>query len=449
MGAFGEKLRKQREQRGIALDAISNTTKISTRMLRAIEDEQFDQLPGGVFNKGFVRAYARHVGLDEEEAVTDYLAALRESQIQAQTILPNFRAQPGQPAPDAQLRDRRTAPPDRDDHPGANLHQTDLHQTDLHQTDLHQNDFRRNDLDNPDPGNNGHRPENQTVPPRIANRRREDRRQPRNSEARISEAPIDDPRAAAYALAQRSLSDDPSPIPAPASDSAARVPWGKLAAALLLLTMLLAFWNLRRRSQPTPASQPQATSQKSPTAAPSSTPTPAAPTASLSSGKPLPTGPLVAAPAPNPNSAPSLAKAASSQPSPPTTPLSSPATRPAAASTDSNDNPPVTKTRAPAANAAAAAPTFTLIIRATETSWVSVVADDKPVLRETLIAPANTSVHASREIVVYAGNAGGIAFQLNGKEVEAPGHEGEVRTYTFDGTGLTTSSIGQTPNPAH
>src|SRR6202167_5726194 len=79
VGAFGEKLRKQREQRGIALDAISNTTKISTRMLRAIEEEHFDQLPGGVFNKGFVRAYARQVGLNEEEAVADYLAALREN----------------------------------------------------------------------------------------------------------------------------------------------------------------------------------------------------------------------------------------------------------------------------------------------------------------------------------------------------------------------------------
>src|SRR6202046_2730730 len=91
LGTFGEKLRKQREQRGIALDAISNTTKISPRMLRAIEEEHFDQLPGGVFNKGFVRAYARIVGLDEDEAVTDYLAALRENQVLSQTILPNFR----------------------------------------------------------------------------------------------------------------------------------------------------------------------------------------------------------------------------------------------------------------------------------------------------------------------------------------------------------------------
>src|ERR1700728_4764280 len=91
VGTFGEKLRQQREQRGLSLDAISTITKISPRMLRAIEEEHFDQLPGGVFNKGFVRAYARIVGLDEDEAVTDYLAALRENQVLSQTILPNFR----------------------------------------------------------------------------------------------------------------------------------------------------------------------------------------------------------------------------------------------------------------------------------------------------------------------------------------------------------------------
>ena len=94
MGVFGEKLRKQREQQGIELDAISYTTKISTRMLRALEDEHFDQLPGGVFNKGFVRAYARQVGLNEEEAIADYLAAVRgnqsrENQIQEHSISPD------------------------------------------------------------------------------------------------------------------------------------------------------------------------------------------------------------------------------------------------------------------------------------------------------------------------------------------------------------------------
>src|ERR1700722_8980381 len=112
LGTFGEKLRKQREQRGISLDAISTITKISTRMLRAIEDEHFDQLPGGVFSKGFVRAYARQVGLNEEEAVADYLTALRENQIQSQTVYPNFGSVAGKSATDRAELDHRN--PDRD-----------------------------------------------------------------------------------------------------------------------------------------------------------------------------------------------------------------------------------------------------------------------------------------------------------------------------------------------
>ncbi len=44
-------------------------------MLQAIEDEQFNQLPGGIFNKGFIRAYARFLGLDEEETLAEYLKA--------------------------------------------------------------------------------------------------------------------------------------------------------------------------------------------------------------------------------------------------------------------------------------------------------------------------------------------------------------------------------------
>ncbi len=80
MGSFGDKLKKEREQRSISLDDISLSTKIGTRLLRALEEEKFDQLPGGIFNKGFVRAYARHVGLDEEQAIADYMAALGESQ---------------------------------------------------------------------------------------------------------------------------------------------------------------------------------------------------------------------------------------------------------------------------------------------------------------------------------------------------------------------------------
>src|SRR5215468_700249 len=75
MGSFGDRLKKQREQRSISLDDISLSTKINTRMLAALEEEKFDQLPGGIFNKGFVRTYARHLEINEEQAVRDYAAA--------------------------------------------------------------------------------------------------------------------------------------------------------------------------------------------------------------------------------------------------------------------------------------------------------------------------------------------------------------------------------------
>jgi cytoskeleton protein RodZ len=73
--SFGEKLKLEREKRKITLEQISSTTKIGTRMLQALEEEKFSQLPGGIFNKGFVRAYARTLGLDEDQAVADYLEA--------------------------------------------------------------------------------------------------------------------------------------------------------------------------------------------------------------------------------------------------------------------------------------------------------------------------------------------------------------------------------------
>jgi cytoskeleton protein RodZ len=78
MGAFGDRLRREREMRGITLDEITESTKVSRRHLEALEGEHFDQLPGGVFNKGFVRAYARFLGIDEDQAVADYSAASNE-----------------------------------------------------------------------------------------------------------------------------------------------------------------------------------------------------------------------------------------------------------------------------------------------------------------------------------------------------------------------------------
>jgi cytoskeleton protein RodZ len=73
--SFGARLKREREQRKMTLDDISVSTKIGTRFLAALEEERFDQLPGGIFNKGFVRAYARHLGIDESQAIADFVAA--------------------------------------------------------------------------------------------------------------------------------------------------------------------------------------------------------------------------------------------------------------------------------------------------------------------------------------------------------------------------------------
>jgi len=79
VGSFGDRLQRERELRGITLEEIAEATKIGTRSLSALEDEDFNKLPGGIFNKGFVRSYARYLGLDEEQAVADYLAAVSEA----------------------------------------------------------------------------------------------------------------------------------------------------------------------------------------------------------------------------------------------------------------------------------------------------------------------------------------------------------------------------------
>ena len=75
MASFGERLKREREMRNVSLEEIAESTKIGKRNLQALETEDFDKLPGGIFNKGFVRAYAKYLGLDEDQAVTDFLAA--------------------------------------------------------------------------------------------------------------------------------------------------------------------------------------------------------------------------------------------------------------------------------------------------------------------------------------------------------------------------------------
>jgi Uncharacterized protein conserved in bacteria len=81
---FGEKLRLERERKNITLEQISVSTKIAIRMLRAIEEDNFSQLPGGIFNKGFVRAYARVLGLDEEKTLAEFQKASGSDVVAAQ-----------------------------------------------------------------------------------------------------------------------------------------------------------------------------------------------------------------------------------------------------------------------------------------------------------------------------------------------------------------------------
>ena len=73
--SFGTWLRRQRELREISLREIADVTKISIRYLEALEQDRFDVLPAPVFAKGFLREYARYVGLDAVEVVNSYLTA--------------------------------------------------------------------------------------------------------------------------------------------------------------------------------------------------------------------------------------------------------------------------------------------------------------------------------------------------------------------------------------
>jgi cytoskeleton protein RodZ len=75
---IGEQLRLAREERGIPLREISNQTRISMRYLEYIESNDYKRLPGGIFNKSFVKAYARIVGFDEKVALEGYSSFMRE-----------------------------------------------------------------------------------------------------------------------------------------------------------------------------------------------------------------------------------------------------------------------------------------------------------------------------------------------------------------------------------
>ena len=312
MASFGERLRKEREQRGITLDDIALTTKIGTRLLRALEEEKFDQLPGGIFNKGFIRAYARHVGIDEEQAIADYMSAAGGSG-------PSVTA-------DAQAAAK---PPER--------------------------------LPEPVPG-----PRIQLV--------REGRRR----------------------------------------DAVREIPWGLLAAALLLIALAFASWSYYHREQrvnqnlgETPpqgdAKQNAGKRVETPRQVDSASAENARPSAT---GPPVPY-PIVPVPAPG-SEALSAAQAVQR----------------AAALTPASAGEPGT---------------FTVVLRGNDDSeqcWASMVVDGKPPVEATFVAPAQKVLEARREVVVKAGSVGALDFFFNGKRLPVQGEYGKVKTLTFHPDGL-------------
>jgi cytoskeletal protein RodZ len=75
MGSFGEKLKRERELRGISLREIAQGTKISVGFLQALEEDRIEALPGGLFPRAFAKQYALFLGLDVERTLADFSAA--------------------------------------------------------------------------------------------------------------------------------------------------------------------------------------------------------------------------------------------------------------------------------------------------------------------------------------------------------------------------------------
>jgi cytoskeletal protein RodZ len=95
MASFGENLRRERELRGITLAELANATKVGTRHIEALERNQFHRLPGGIFNRGFVRAVARYMKLDEDFWIAEYARAAGEEP----EVLAQYVKAPPKPAP--------------------------------------------------------------------------------------------------------------------------------------------------------------------------------------------------------------------------------------------------------------------------------------------------------------------------------------------------------------
>ncbi len=386
MGEFGDKFRKAREKKELSLDDVSNVTKISTRMLQAIEEEHFDLLPGGVFNKGFIRAYAKHLGLDSENAVNDYLACLRQAQIDSHEGWDAAeRRSPYAPV----VTKAAPVPPIK---PEAKV-----------QAPV--------------------KPEVKVQAP-----------------INVEELPeLHLPRPEHIRAAKKEYFGRPS----------SGISWIRIAAATCLLLAVFFLWTRHSRNSRTagassgsPASAPSTTASAAPV---QSTPPPS------SSAAPVPTASATPTPTVSSSARPSSESQESSSENPPPAKRAPAPVLPAGTSADPNavkvekkGDVTIRSFGATAAKPAEKpAATLKLIVRASESTWISVTSDGQLLTQETLIAPAATSFHATRELVVRVGNAAGVSFLWNGEEIAPQGAEAEAKTFIFDAQGMHAAATPQ------
>jgi cytoskeletal protein RodZ len=304
---FGDSLKKEREKRGITLEDVALTTKIGKRFLRAMEEEHFEQLPGGIFNKGFIRAYARCIGIDEDQTVAGYLLASGE-------VLPK-KVEAPEPVPVPTVK----APPQKAAAAKAG------------------------------------KPK-QVLAEKVRERIRK----------RVEESPRED-------------------------GSSSNFPWVAVASLIVVAALVLAIWHFASRG-----STPGPTAGSTAGSTPGSSAGSPAPAASASAPKPSPPVPkrggLRNAPAPVPST--------------------------------------------PVQSSSPAAGSFVVLIRASEESWISIQADDKPAFEVTLEASEQQSIEAQSKIEVKIGNLAGTDVWFNGQKLALGGEEGEVRSLSFDAHGL-------------
>ena len=439
LGSFGDKFRTERERRGFTLDDVSNVTKINSRMLKAIEEEHFDLLPGGVFNKGFVRAYAKHLGFNDEESVGEYLAALRQAQIQAQTAIWQADVPPQARIESASMVQGRTdkTPVEAKSKPAAITINPKKNVPDMVSLRIMpevERDSRQNEIKQ-------HQAKRDEVKRDVKPEVRQDTLPPH--EARESAPPLPKPTAPLHPPAGLS--------PELGARRAESIPWKVPAVVLAVILLAAVLWNRHSRgvqADAVTATRPpesQVMANNSAASAPATT-TAARNPASLSGTNP--------AAASNPQRAsnrdlltsPSTAPAARERNAAPEHSADQTNTDRVATDPSIPDRDITVRRLQGASGGASAPPVFTLRIRASETSWIAVSTDGKPEIRETLIAPASTFIRASREITVKVGNAAGVSFLINGKEIPPQGSEAEVKTLSFDSAGMR-EAVNHTPSP--